>query len=289
MPVPFKLSRLFRLDRLFKGSERSRKRLAALAALGAGLVVVAATAVPSGATPSPGGDRAEGGRHFDALVFTRTTGFRHDSIPAGIAAIERMGQRHDFSVDATEDPATFNDADLAEYEVVIWLSTTGDVLDEEQQAAFERYIADGGGYVGIHAASDTEYDWAWYGGLVGAYFNGHPAQQEALVKVAGKGNISTSPLPRRWWRFDEWYNYDRNPRGDVRVLATLDERTYDPGDTGMGDDHPISWCHVYAGGRAWYTGMGHTEASYSERLFLAHVLGGIQQTAGVARFNCGAD
>lgn len=223
---------------------------------------------------------------FDALVFSKTAAFRHSSIPTGIAAIEKLGAENGFTVDATEDAADFNDANLAGYDVVIWLSTTGDVLDTGQQQAFERYIEAGGGYAGVHAASDTEYDWPWYGGLVGSYFNGHPAQQTATVKVAGRGNPSTQDLPSRWQRFDEWYNFRGNPRGQVRVLAALDEQTYDAGATAMGEDHPIAWCHPYDGGRAWYTGMGHTEASYSENLFLSHLLGGIEQAAGAAKFNC---
>ena len=129
----------------------------------------------------------------------------------------------------TEDAADFTDANLAQYEAVVWLSTTGNVLDETQQGAFERYIQAGGGYAGIHAASDTEYDWAWYGGLVGAYFNGHPAQQTATIKVAGRRNPSTEHLPNRWTRFDEWYNFRNYTDGSVRVLARLDESTYDAG------------------------------------------------------------
>lgn len=248
------------------------------------LVAVAATtalAVPGAA--------AEEETRFDALVFSKTAGYRHGSIPVGIDAIERLGQEHGFTVDTTEDAADFNDENLARYEVVIWLSTTGNVLDETQQQAFERYIQAGGGYAGVHAASDTEYDWPWYGELVGAYFRGHPAQQTATVKVAGRSNPSTAVLPNRWVRFDEWYNFRGNPRGAVRVLAQLDEKTYDAGPTGMGDDHPIAWCHAYDGGRAWYTGMGHTNASYSEPLFLSHLLGGVEQVAGAASFNCDPD
>jgi len=247
----------------------------------AGLIAVAATAALS--PPLATADDPS----YDALVFSRTAGFRHSSIPAGIAAIQRLGAENGFTVTATEDASMFNDSDLAEYEVVIWLSTTGDVLDADQQAAFERYIEGGGGYVGVHAASDTEYDWPWYGGLVGAYFNGHPAQQTATIKVAGGSNASTADVPKRWTRFDEWYNFRSYTAGSVRVLARLDESTYDAGPTAMGDDHPIAWCHAYDGGRAWYTALGHTEASYSEPLFLSHLLGGIEQAAGAAKFNCG--
>lgn len=225
---------------------------------------------------------------FRVLVFSKTTGYRHASIPDGIAAIEKLGQDNGFAVDATEDATQFNDANLTRYQTVVFLSTTGDPLDQQaEKDAFQRYIQHGGGYVGIHAAADSGYNWAWYGGLVGAYFRDHPAIQQATVDVAGQGTAATRGLPNRWTRTDEWYNYSTNPRPQVRVLATLDERTYNPvGYTGgsMGSDHPISWCHPYDGGRAFYTGMGHTSESYTEPLFLSHILGGIKMTAGGAKF-----
>ncbi|WP_432052398.1 ThuA domain-containing protein [Streptomyces xiamenensis] len=223
---------------------------------------------------------------FHALVFSKTAGFRHDSIPAGIAAIEQLGAENGFEVTATEDAAVFNDEDLARYAVVIWLSTTGDVLDDTQQAAFERYIEGGGGYAGVHAAADTEYGWPWYGGLVGSWFAGHPAPQDASIKVEDHAHPSTAHLPVRWERHDEWYDYSPNPRGDVHVLASLDEDTYTGGN--MGDEHPISWCHDYSGGRAWYTGLGHTIESFAEPEFLEHLLGGITTAAGVVPADCGA-
>ncbi len=211
------------------------------------------------------------------LVFSKTTGFRHDSIPDGLAAIRQLGQQNGFDVDATEDAAAFNDTNLARYQSVVWLSTTGDVLDAVQQAAFERYLRNGGGFAGIHSATDTEYDWPWYGGLVGAYFQDHPAIQRATVRVEDSAHPSTIALPAAWERTDEWYNFRLNPRGRVKVLATLDERSYSGG--GMGADHPIAWCQLYDGGRAWYTAGGHTRESYGEPLFRQHLLGGLQFTA----------
>ncbi|GGR61331.1 type 1 glutamine amidotransferase [Nocardioides luteus] len=264
------------------GSRRFRTLIS-----GVGLVALAALTPlsPAPAAPDrPGG--GEGPGTYDVLVFSKTAGFRHDSIPDGIAAIERLGAENDFTVTATEDAAVFNDEDLAAYEAVLWLSTTGDVLDEGQQAAFERYIRGGGGYVGVHAASDTEYDWPWYGGLVGAYFAGHPAQQTATVKVHGHSTAATKGLPPRWTRFDEWYSFRDRPAPSVRVLADLDERSYDPAPFAMGNPHPIAWCHRYDGGRAFYTGMGHTTESYTEPEFLSHLLGGIQMAAGAAKFRC---
>ncbi len=225
---------------------------------------------------------------FDVLVFSKTAGFRHDSIPAGIQAIKDLGAANEFTVTATEDAADFTDENLAQYEVVVWLSTTGDVLDTDQQAAFERYIRAGGGFAGVHAASDTEYEWPWYGELVGSYFNSHPEQQQATVNVPDRQHLSTKHLPQRWSRYDEWYNYRANPRGSVHVLATLDESTYQPGTGAMGHDHPIAWCQNFQGGRAWYTGMGHTGESYADAAFRQHLLGGILTASGHDSADCGA-
>jgi len=229
---------------------------------------------------------------FRVLVFSKTAGFRHSSIDEGVAAIRKLGAENNFQVDASEDATRFTDENLAQYDAVIFLSTTGDVLNEQQQAAFERYIRSGGGYVGIHAASDTEYTWKWYGELVGAYFRGHPAQQTASIDIEDTDDHSTLGLPERWTRFDEWYdfkpinfeqtgNLDYSPRGQVHVLASLDESTYTGEATGT-TDHPISWCQRFDGGRSWYTALGHTEASYLEPEFLRHILGGIEVAAGVA-------
>jgi len=265
------------------------------------LVAVGLTGPVGPAAVASAGSAASGHPRFSALVFSKTAAFRHDSIPAGVAAIQRLGARHHFAVDATEDAAAFTDANLARYDVVVWLSTTGDVLTDAQQAAFERYIRAGGGYAGIHAASDTEYDWPWYGGLVGAYFRDHPGSvnaqfQVATVKVLGRDTAATRPLPRRWEREEEWYNFRTNPRHTVRVLTEVDERTYDPrgysvpgGSPGMGRHHPISWCQPYDGGRAFYTALGHKAEYFNEPLLLAHLLGGIRMAAGVARFNCGRE
>jgi uncharacterized protein len=211
------------------------------------------------------------------LVFSKTAGFRHDSIPAGIAAIRTLGSQNGFAVDATEDGGAFTTQNLAQYQAVIWLSTTGDVLNATQQTAFESYVTGGGGYVGVHAAADTEYDWAWYGGCVGAYFQSHPAQQQANVIVEDRTNDSTAHLPATWSRFDEWYNYRSNPRGAVSVLMRLDESSYTGGS--MGADHPITWWHDVGSGRAWYTGLGHTIESYSDPLYTRMLLGGIRVAA----------
>ncbi|MGH3761989.1 ThuA domain-containing protein [Actinophytocola sp.] len=219
------------------------------------------------------------------LVFSKTAGFRHDSIPAGISAIQALGAEHGFAVEATEDAGAFTAENLARYSAVVWLSTTGDVLNAEQQAAFESYISAGGGYAGVHAAADTEYDWPWYGQLVGAYFQSHPAIQQATVNVETHEHPATGELPANWTRTDEWYNYRTNPRSSVQVLASLDESTYDPGGDAMGD-HPIMWCHPQGEGRSWYTGGGHTIESYGEPEFRTHLAGGIRYAAGLEAADC---
>jgi type 1 glutamine amidotransferase len=217
---------------------------------------------------------------FRALVFTKTAGYRHDSIPAAIMAIEQLGAANGFAADATEDASTFTSANLSRYRVVIFLLTTGDVLDAAQQAAFTAYIEAGGAFVGVHSAADTEHDWPWYGGLVGAYFASHPPVQPATVDVVDRNTPSTVHLSAVWRRTDEWYNFSADPSASVTVLAQLDERTYAPGDGAMGASHPIAWQHRYDGGRSWYTAGGHTIGSYSEPLFLRHLLGGILWAAG---------
>jgi type 1 glutamine amidotransferase len=222
---------------------------------------------------------ADAEERFAVLVFSRTAGFRHDSIPAGIAAIQALGSQHGFDVDATEAPARFSDQGLAKYRVVVFLNTTGAVLDAGQHAAFERLIGRGGGFVGIHSAADTEYDWAWYGKLIGAYFRSHPAIQSARLNIVDRAHVSTRHLPAQWTRIDEWYNFRNAPAADVSVLMRIDETSYEGGS--MGGDHPIAWCHTYGGGRAWYTALGHTVASYSDPLFLQHLWGGIAWAAGV--------
>jgi cytochrome c len=220
------------------------------------------------------------------LVFSKTAGFRHDSIPDGIAAIQDLGAKNGFEVEATEDAGAFTDANLDRFSAVVWLSTTGDVLDANQQAAFERFVNDGGGYAGVHAASDTEYDWPWYGQLVGAYFKSHPSIQQATIDVEDHSHPSTAQLPNQWTRTDEWYNFRANPRQNVHVLASLDEASYQPGADAMGD-HPFSWCHTQSAGRAWYTGAGHTKESYADPVFRGHLLGGIEYAAGMVAADCG--
>ncbi|WP_205503954.1 ThuA domain-containing protein [Rufibacter psychrotolerans] len=206
------------------------------------------------------------------LVFYKTAGYYHTSIPTGLAALQRLGKENNFTVDTTRNAAHFTPDSLAKYQAVVFLSTTQDVLNPAQQKVFERYIQGGGGFVGIHSATDTEYDWPWYNQLVGAYFESHPEVQQATIQVVDKAHPATSMLPTHWQRTDEWYNFKSiNP--SVKVLATLDEATYQGGKNGT--NHPIAWYHTFDGGRAFYTAGGHTKESYAEPLFLQHLLGGI--------------
>ena len=259
-------------------------------------VVIAVPLAPASAHRNHAGPQHK--HQFKALIFSKTAAFRHvECIPQGTTRIAQMSVKKGFSVDATEDANAFNDANLAKYDVVIFLCTTGDVLNDTQQAAFERYIRAGGGYAGIHSASDTEYDWAWYGGLVGAYFRDHPGSvnsqfQTATMDVEDAHTAATKRLPKRWTREEEWYNFRTNPRPNVHVLLSVDESTYDPrgysvpgGSPPMGD-HPISWCHPYDGGRAFYTALGHKGVYWDEPLLLSHILGGIKMAAGAAKFDC---
>ncbi|MDH2425271.1 ThuA domain-containing protein [Sphaerisporangium sp. TRM90804] len=270
-----------------------RRALLSLLLVVSGLFIpatVTAASAASAASATSGSAKASTGATaavpFSALVFSKTAGFRHDSIPAGIAAIQKLGQDNGFTVDATEDSGAFTEANLEKYQVVVFLSTTGDVLNAAQQTAFENYIKGGGGYAGVHAAADTEYDWSFYGELVGAYFKSHPATQDAVVKVEDPAHPSTAGLPARWARNDEWYDFRTNPRANVHVLTSMDETSYTGGT--MGADHPSSWCHNYEGGRSWYTALGHTQASYAEPEFLKMLLGGVQTAAGVVPADCTA-
>ncbi len=211
------------------------------------------------------------------LIFSKTAGFRHVSIADGKLALLKMGRENGFDMDTTEDASWFTEEKLKDYAAVIFLSTTGDVFNPAQQAEFQRYIQAGGGYVGIHAATDTEFDWPWYGQLAGGYFLSHPKIQEAILQVVDRSHISTRHLPQEWKRTDEWYNF-KDLNKNVHVLIKLDEKSYEGGKNG--DDHPIAWYHQYDGGRIFYTGLGHTPASWTEDSFLRHLLGGIKYAIG---------
>lgn len=211
------------------------------------------------------------------LVFSKTNGYRHESIETGVAAIKKLGADNNFTVDATEDSLEINGQKLSSYKAVIFLSTTLNVLGKNEEKALQGFIQQGGGFVGIHAATDCEYDWPWYVKMIGASFESHPEQQVATLRVVDSEHPATQPLPAAWQRKDEWYNF-KNLNPDVRLLLTIDETSYKGGKNGT--NHPMAWCHSFEGGRIFYTALGHTKESFSEPLFLQHLLGGIQYSLG---------
>ncbi|WP_034268872.1 ThuA domain-containing protein [Actinospica robiniae] len=217
------------------------------------------------------------------LVFTKTTGFRHDSIPAGVEAFERLGLEHGFAVEASEGLHSFRKDRLTRYDAVVFLSTSGVVLDEEGREALVEYMDGGGNWLGVHGASTTEYDWPYFGELVGAWFDQHPSIQPAVMKVEDGNHPATAHLGSTWTRTDEWYSFRRNPRADVNVLLSVDESGYEGGT--MGADHPIAWCREFSGGRSFYTALGHADEAFEDVLFQQHLLGALNwlgvTTAGV--------
>lgn len=209
------------------------------------------------------------------LVFTKTAEYRHESIEAGAAALAE-----DFDVDATEDAGAFTPANLGRYAAVVFLNTSGTVLDDGQREALESYVTGGGGFVGVHCAAATEYGWPAYGALIGAWFDKHPEVQPATIRVEDPSHPATAHLPQPWERVDEWYDFHANPRPYVKVLLTVDEASYQGGS--MGADHPLAWCRSYGRGRSFYTALGHTVESYAEPAMRAHLAGGIRWAAGQA-------
>ncbi|HEU5135609.1 MAG TPA: ThuA domain-containing protein [Steroidobacteraceae bacterium] len=229
---------------------------------------------------------------FSVLLFSKAAGWHHESILEGVKAIRGLGQLHDFNVFWTEDASrVFKDEELKKYKAVIFLSTTGDILNPEQQAAFERYIKAGGGFVGIHAAADTEYEWPWYTKMVGHMFHIHPAVQTATIKVENPNFPGMDRFPKRFLATEEWYEYDA-ARSKLNYLLSVDEATYKPeanwgpkSGKGMGKFHPLAWYQEYDGGRAFYTALGHLPATYSDANFMHHVYGGIYWAATGNGFN----
>jgi type 1 glutamine amidotransferase len=257
-----------RAQRTSRGAAAAVTTAAAIALLTA----ASCDSAPSTVAPSPSMSAGPG---FDVLVFTRTTGFWHDSIPAAVDAIRALGSKHGFSVTATEDESTFTDDQLARYATVVFVSTTGDPLGSQAaKDAFERYVEDGGGFVGIHAAADSGYEWPWYGGLVGAYFQRHSSVEPATVTVEDPTHPATTGLPASFPGTDEWYEFRTSPRPVARVLTSL------------GVDRPLTWCHDYRGGRAFYTAVGHTVESFQDEHVRRLLLGGILSTAGVVPADC---
>lgn len=211
------------------------------------------------------------------LVFYKTAKYKHLSIPSGIKAINKLGLENKFQTDTSSDASLFTDVNLKKYNAVVFLSTSGDMLNDQQQNAFERYIRGGSGYMGIHGASAGEYEWPWYGRLVGAIFDGHPVQQYATFNVVDKKHRSTRHLPLKWNIKEELYNF-KNISPDIKVLLTVDESTYKGGTNGS--YHPMAWYRDFEGGRSFYTALGHADDKFTNPLFLKHILEGIHYAMG---------
>ncbi|NNE35148.1 MAG: cytochrome C, partial [Rhodothermales bacterium] len=225
----------------------------------------------AGCTPEPS----------SVLVFSKTEGYRHASIEPGIEALKSLGEKEGFNTTATEDASLFTDEYLSQFSTIVFLCTTGDVLDPTQQEALQRYVQAGGGFVGIHSASDTEYDWPWYGQLVGGYFTSHPGNpnvREGKLLVVDETHPSTAHLPKEWIRSDEWYEF-RDMYSGIEVLLDIDETSYKrPEENAAAEPRPIAWHHAFDGGRMFYTALGHTSESWTEPAFLDHIWGGMQYT-----------
>ena len=224
-------------------------------------------------------------RLSEVIVFTATAAFRHGSIDAGVALIRELGRSAGFSVEHAEDASGFTAERLADVDVVVFLNTTGDVLDVAQQVALEEFVRSGGGWVGVHSAADTEYDWPFYGELLGngAWFRSHPPETSPATLMVDPGvrdHPSIAHLPATFTWEDEWYAFRAHPGDGVTTLLRLDESSYDAGDSSMADDHPISWAHAVGDGRAWYTGVGHRREIYADPDYQAHLLGGLRWAAG---------
>ncbi len=288
MPTPASLNWTRRVGRArfdvplrhFLAPTRQRMPFSPAQALTAALVLLFAGAMPISHFGTPALLTQADSDGASILIFSKTTGWRHSSIPFGIEAIEHLGVEHGFTPVFTEDAASFREDYLRGFQAVVFLNTTQNVLNPAQQTAFERYIQAGGGFVGIHSAADTEYEWPWYGKLVGAWFKNHPNHpnvRTATIDVVDRTHPATEHLPERWEREDEWYSY-RSFYPGINVLAQLDEETYDGGTNGS--YHPIAWYHEYDGGRAFYTGLGHTDESFGEPHYLEHLLGGIRYAMG---------
>lgn len=225
-------------------------------------------------------------KQFRALLFTKTSGWHHNSVLDGVSAIRKLSNTHFFDLDWHEDANNFNTESLAKYDVVIFLLTTGDILNEKQQQAFKQFIREGKGFVGIHSASDTEHNWPWYQGLVGRSFIIHPAVQTAKIRVEKDNFPGVEFMPKEFLWTDEYYHFGEEHSDKLQYILSVDETSYSPsaqwGDIktqGMGKFHPIAWHHNYDGGRSFYTALGHIPSNYQQEVFLTHLFGGIYWAA----------
>lgn len=223
---------------------------------------------------------------FNVLIFSKTAGWHHTSVNEGVTALKAMAENHHFNIDWQEDANLINSKNLAKFDVVLFLQTTGDILNDEQQKALEEFIQSGKGFVGVHSASDTEYDWPWYGKLIGRHFKIHPQIQTARLSVIDDKFPGLEYFPKSSLWTEEWYEFGEELSPDLHYILSVDESTYDPKadwgqnkGIGMGKFHPVSWYQYIDGGRSFYTALGHMGVSYSNKAFIEHLYGGIYWAA----------
>lgn len=238
------------------------------------LIVTLATSTPAHA------------EQFNVFVFTKTDGWHHKSINAAVTAMETLSEKHHFSMEWHEDATRINEQNLEQYDAVVFLLTTGNILNDEQQQALEKFIQSGKGFVGIHSASDTEYEWDWYTKMVGRSFHIHPVIQTGELTVLDRKFPGMERMPDRFLWTEEWYEFGEEKIDALNYILAVDESTFDPkadwgikSGEGMGDFHPIAWYQEYDGGRAFYTALGHMGSTYSDTLFMEHIYGGLYWAA----------
>ncbi|MGL1888979.1 MAG: ThuA domain-containing protein [Reichenbachiella sp.] len=223
---------------------------------------------------------------LQVMVFSKTNGWRHKSIEKGQESILEWAKKENWNVRLSEDSLDINDVNLEKVDVLLFLNTTGDVLGEEQQQSLIRFINQGGGFVGIHSAVDTEVEWDWYNQMIGGRFKSHPKQQVARAKV-NHTHPAVDHLGDSLITIDEWYNYKEPIKDYVNVILELDEKSYEGGE--MGHNHPLSWYHYFEGGRVFYTGMGHRKDTYENPDFITHVVKGINWVGGNFNLELGSE
>ncbi|MBA8824903.1 glucose/arabinose dehydrogenase/type 1 glutamine amidotransferase [Saccharopolyspora lacisalsi] len=269
-------------------------RLALSAALALGFATM-----PTAAAADPSGEPARQGKPespdrvpkaaVNVLVFHGPAAEQRDPVARATSAVEELGGKHGFTVDESTDPNVFTSENLDRYRGVVFLSANGVTLNSAQRTAFQEYINDGGGFLGVHDAARAQAASDWFTGLIGTRpASGQSQEQEAVVSLVDRQHPANAELPLTWTRSDRWLNWEPNPLGEVHTVAQVKEKTYDPGQGSNGAFHPISWCRDYEGGRSFYTGMGGTEHSYTEAKFRSHLLGAIQWTTGMVRGDCQA-
>lgn len=207
------------------------------------------------------------------ILFTKTAAWVHDSLAEGIELVQSAARDHGVTVVESADASVFESADLDGAAAVVFMNTSGILMDDRQRSRLQAYVRGGGGFAGVHNPGDAEQDWPPFRDIVGARFVFHPPVQAAVLDVVDRDHPSTSFLPERWQVEDEWYAWDALPTG--RVLLAVDESTYDPGEVRMGY-HPICWTDTYGAGTTWFTALGHPKAIYADPLFRRHVWGGIE-------------